>query len=214
MKRKIFLDFDGTLIQSKLIKKALFDLIKELGYEETETAKMYAVARDRGPLHPNDFISDLAKQKSLDPKPTQEKFAKKISVLAKTGFYDDAARFLENVDCAKYEINLITYGDKEWQRLKVKNTGRHHHFDHLYYVGGKDKWKYIDQHLVKNEKFIFVDDFARGVLEMKDAHPDCLAICIERADNLVDNSIIDDRGDIFRVKDFDEIQKIIENNYA
>ncbi|PIS07464.1 hypothetical protein COT78_03450 [Candidatus Berkelbacteria bacterium CG10_big_fil_rev_8_21_14_0_10_43_13] len=210
MKTKIFLDFDGTLIRSKLMKESIFEIVSELGYSKDEVKRIYEEARNQAPFHPYDFIDSLAKERNVDSESTKEKLARMIDSLSKQCLYDDSANFLDEIDRKKYEINLITYGHEEWQRMKVENTGCRMSFDNLYYVGTKDKWKFVDKFLKKNEKFIFVDDFAEGVVNMKSSHPNCLAIYMERDDTVADNSILNHKKDVFRVNSFDEVMKIIE----
>ncbi len=214
MKTKIFIDFDGTLFKNKTIKDCIFELVGELGYTREEASALYQKARDIGPFHPSDLIDSLAKQKNANPEPVKEKFIQLIKYLPKQCFYGDSARFLEKIDRNKYEINLITYGDEKWQKTKVENTGHHLSFDNLYYVGSRDKWNFVDQYLEKDESFVFVDDFAGGVINMKKFHPNCLAICMERKDTPVDNSVLDGVKDIFRVHNFDDVTELLEKKYA
>lgn len=203
MKTKIFIDFDGTLFDTQILKKKLYNLCVGLGFSSDVITQSYRLECADGLFSPDGLVRRLAKIKKIDFQIAADNTKVLISE-SKKYLFDDSTDFLACLDRNKSEINLMTLGDLSFQRKKVENSGLSEYFDNIYYVD-KDKWKIMDQYVEKDELFIFIDDREDTIYNVAQKYPSSVCLCIKRQDEDRDDpNHREARGEIIKIKNLDQ----------
>jgi|GEM_PF-662604 len=180
MKRKIFLDFDGTLFDTSALKKEMFALYKSVGFGAEEITKHYRLEAKDGLFSPYGLLDRLTRGDSKE----KSRICKSLAALLLTSdkyVYPDTIPYLSVLDREKFEINLMTLGDIRFQSTKVEHSGMKKYFDNLYYVD-KAKWEIFDQYASFDEPFMFIDDREDTVYNIEARFPKSICLCIKRTD--------------------------------
>lgn len=195
-KTKIFIDFDGTLFSTQEYKKSLFELYEKAGYSEEEVEKAYwAECQDykyslRGNLEKLELLRPYDHE-TIDPL-VEESFARVPEYL-----YDDSINFVKSLDREKYEVNLLSLGDIEFQSEKINHSGITDLFDNVY-ITEQQKWDFLQDKIGQDEKFVIIDDRDDTMREIGEHFPAAVPIRIMRNDF--------DKNDPFLGKEYEGIQ--------
>ena len=158
MKTKLFIDFDGTIFSTLAFRDKMFEIFTMAGFDEEEIKNTY-VAESLDYLYSAEGQMDrLEKIHPFD----MEKAKLRMNKLIKTSIdfmFPDFEEFIHSVDREKYEIDLITLGEVEFQKAKVEASGILKYFNNAHYCENQ-KWDYLDSLVELTEKFIIIDDRA------------------------------------------------------
>ena len=187
MKIKLFIDLDQTLFDTPKFKEkmdALFaltgasrEVIDQTFKEECEDYK-YSV---------EDNLRRIRTVHEFD----LEKILEMTGRLYEYGaecLYGDSIDFLEAIDREKYEVDLLTLGDLEFQKNKFVHLGIEKYFDNVYYCT-EQKWDYLDTLVDLNEKFIIIDDRSDTMKRVAEKYEKAVAIHILRAGEIDDEFV-------------------------
>lgn len=158
MKTKLFIDFDGTIFSTLAFRDKMFEIFTMAGFDEEEIKNTYAAESLDYLYSANGNLERLQKIHEYDIEKANLRMDKLIKT-SKDFMFPDFDEFIQSVDREKYELDLITLGDLEFQKAKVEASGIVKYFDNVYYCE-KQKWDYLDDLVELNDKFIIIDDRA------------------------------------------------------
>ncbi|HOX41519.1 MAG TPA: hypothetical protein PK263_04975, partial [bacterium] len=177
-REKLFLDFDGTLFDTAAFRDALFNLFMSLGYTKTEILQAYKDECADYKFSPLGMCSRLIRIKGTDLKEfsfgLQGLYSKCHHYV-----YSDCEPFLRRLDRGRYEVNLLSLGDINFQKAKVDNSRISEYFDNLYYCDTK-KSHFLAPIVSHDEYFVFIDDRAENIDDIRDHFPNSLTLEINR----------------------------------
>lgn len=183
MKTKFFIDFDGTVFETKNFKEELFKLFEKNGFSQDEVLQGYKAECMDYKFSLESWMDRLTKIREYDIENAHKKINTLFDGISKLVF-DDFVPFMHNIDRAKYEIDLLTLGDFGFQSRKVENSGVIKYFDNVYYTE-EQKWDSLKKFVDIDEVFVLIDDRSDTIhevgkiyknailLEMNRRHPDC-----------------------------------------
>jgi FMN phosphatase YigB (HAD superfamily) len=185
MKIKLFIDFDNTLFDARKLKAPLFEAIKSLGFSEPEILSSYKEASSDYNYSPIEHLKLLQKLQKFNMKNAISKVDK---LYEKTPEYlfDDTEDFLKNIDRGKFEVDLLTLGDPDFQKKKVEACGAAKFFDKIYYCKDQ-KWIFLKTIVKLNEQFYIIDDRGDALFNILKDFKLCHTIEINRAAEPLDN---------------------------
>lgn len=157
------LDFDDTIFDTHNLKKELETIFNDcLGHDYF--ASSYKAIRAKGNYSPYLHINELEKEGKAN-----EDVIKEIKTRVKELFkeidkfiFPEAKELLEFLQKNKYEIYLLTLGEKEFQKSKVLSSTLIKQFipeDNIYYEEkNKEENKLLLDLKERNEKFLYIND--------------------------------------------------------
>lgn len=178
------LDFDDTIFDTCSLKKELEIIFNDcLGNDYF--ASSYKAIRAKGNYSPQLQIDELEKEGKADPRSINE-IKTRVKELFKEidrFIFPEAKELLEFLQKNKYEIYLLTLGDKEFQKNKVSGSELIKQFipeDNIYYEEkSKEENKLLLELKERNEKFLYINDKECECEEAKKAFGDkCLPVVI------------------------------------
>jgi len=178
MKTKLFIDFDGTMFNTASFKDVIFDLFLKLGFNQTDIQNTYMAECMDYKFHVERNLDRLIKIKNIDEIDAKEKL-RLIFHKIPDYIFPDTIDVLKQIDRDKYELNLLTLGDEDFQSKKVKASKIGKYFDNIY-ITEVQKWDYLKKLVDENEFFILVDDRGDTVEKVKNNFPRSLPIEINR----------------------------------
>ena len=178
MKTKLFIDFDGTMFDTASFKDVMFAVFLKLGFNKTDIDNTYMAECMDYKYHVDRNLDRLLKIKQIDEKEAREK-VRGIFNKIPDHMFDDTIEVLKQIDKKKYELNLLTLGDEDFQRKKVDASYVGKYFDNIYFATDQ-KWNYLKDIVKENEYFIMVDDRGDTVEKVKKNFTKSLAIEINR----------------------------------
>lgn len=160
MKTKLFIDFDDTLFDTKSFKKDLFMFLEGLGFSEEEVKTTYDKVRDQniGYKGVKAHLQELEKIRDIDHADTTFKLLNFMRDLRKY-LFPEAVTFLESIDRDKYEVKLLTVGDRHFQEMKAQGSG-------IEEIIGKDNCEYTE--VGKDERLKELLDADEGCVLIED----------------------------------------------
>ena len=183
MKTKLFIDFDKTLFDTSQVKERLYRIFGQFGFSQEEIDETYAAEAVDGRFNPEGQAKRLYKIKPFD----LEVFAQKIRLTildSQKILYSDADVFLNQLNRDKYEVNILSYGDVDFQNRKISHSGIVDKFDNIY-VTNIEKQIFLKEIVKKNEYFIVVDDKVSNLEKISAEYPKAFMIYINRGiDNI------------------------------
>jgi len=178
MKTKLFIDFDGTMFNTASFKSVMFDIFLKLGFNLTDIQNTYMAECMDYKYHVERNLERLMKIKSVDENEAKEKIGMMFHKIPDY-IFDDTVEVLKSIDQNKYELNLLTLGDEDFQRKKVDASFLGKYFDNIYFATDQ-KWDYLKKLVDENEFFVLVDDRGDTVENIKKNFPKSLPIEINR----------------------------------
>ena len=153
-----YLDFDYTLFDTHLLRKGLYEILEKNGLDETYLA-LTPELKTNGQklLNIKELFGNLAKTKNIPI----EKFLEPLEELyskCDQFVYEDTVEFLEYLKSKNHKLHVITWGEKEFQKEKLKASKLYDYFDEVIYA---EQLKYTLDIDYKNG--IFIDDSVRDL---------------------------------------------------
>lgn len=148
---KYYIDFDNTLFDTQLFNKDLLSLLSKYDIDENKIKDCHAKYFDNGLFNPLKVISKIL----------EDDFNKEIVINEVNLFlqdlskyvYSDSFEFLKYLKENKFDYSMLTYGDPEFQREKIKNSHINEYFETIIFCVNKKGELNLDY---KNA--IFIDD--------------------------------------------------------
>ncbi|HSD12144.1 MAG TPA: HAD hydrolase-like protein [Patescibacteria group bacterium] len=169
---KIVFDLDYTLLDTVKFKEALVAAtgVDEKAYEE---AYADAVARNGGLFEPGVLFAELKGRGLLTEEGAADARARFDEVLTTTEryLYPHAKELVEALGKHEADIDLMTFGNADWQRAKVEHSGLARMFDAVLYAE-KDKKEFVRGVGEGQDKVIIVNDNGKEMQEMMSAAPE------------------------------------------
>jgi len=202
MKTKLFIDFDGTLFDTRHLKTDLFNTFGSMGFTEDQIELTYKKACEDYIYSPIEQLQLLQNFKKCD---IQEVIEKIESLYKKVPDYlfKDTVDFLMNLNREKYEVSLLTLGDEEFQKKKVKSSGIEEYFDNIYYCRNQ-KWIFLKELVDLDEKFFIIDDRGDAMYEISKEFKNSIPIEINRSKEVLDIMEKPSPYDGLSIKNFEE----------
>lgn len=155
---KIYIDFDGTLFDTDKYTEDFMKVLSDHGINKKLVDEAKENLHSKNKLFNIDFVVDYF----IDNYNIDESLRYKISNLLDDSYiYSDVIDCLNTLIHSGYELYLLTYGDNDYQRLKI-NAANITNFFKKIIITEKDKSKldidyensiFIDNNPIEIEKF-------------------------------------------------------------
>ncbi len=169
---KIVFDLDYTLLDTVKFKEAL---VAATGVDGAAYERAYAdaVRRNGGLFDPGVLFEELRGRGLLAEGDAEAARARFDGVLRTTEryLYPEAKELLEALGRHEADIDLMTFGNAEWQRAKVEHSGLAGMFDAVLYAE-KDKKEFVRGVGEGQDKVVIVNDNGKEMEEMMAAAPE------------------------------------------
>ena len=206
MKKIIVFDFDNTLFLTKEFKKELIKNFQKIGVAPKLFLKTYLASKKNhkylGPHYQIRLIKKISPQYSF--KKLKDVFEK---TLKKASFFvpPEIPKILAKLSL-KYELILISFGEKNFQRKKIKNSGLQKFFKKIIISSQAHKISSFSKIFRKKAKIFFVEDNPSILKAVKKNFPEVITIYLaEKKKKLKKKSFIN-----FYLKNFSQLLKILD----
>ncbi len=179
-KIKLFVDFDGVILNTSLFNSRLFDAFFRMGYEMKDIKTTYMLEGMDNKYNPSNHLQRLVKIKPTSLKLADSRLAKVFSDI-RSMLYDDVEQFFKNIDTEVYEVNILTVGEEKYQLKKIENANIKNKISNIY-ITDQEKWKHLSSIVSEMENFILIDDLADTLEEIKRNFPKSFCLQIVRQD--------------------------------
>lgn len=193
MKTKLFVDFDGTIFNTLAFRDKMFEVFTMAGFTAEEIKNSYAAESLDYKYSPYGQMERLKRIHEFDITKAKTRMDKLIKVSSKFMF-DDFVEFVKRIDRENYFLNLITLGDIDFQKGKVKNSGVATLFDNMYYCEIQ-KSVFLTDIVDMNEKFIIIDDRADALEKIGKKFRRSFPMLIDRAQKDLDDPVLSSQKD-------------------
>jgi phosphoglycolate phosphatase-like HAD superfamily hydrolase len=164
-RKKIFIDFDDVLFDTAKFKVELFDIFRKIGIPEDIIQKKYDEAGyPKACFKPLKMVNLIAEVTWNNPEMATKEAEKLNSEIANLQIdsykyvMEGAKEFLESFDRQKYELIILTYGDKDFQNTKVEFSRLGPPLVDRVVPTEGSKVNEISSDILEGEQFIFIDD--------------------------------------------------------
>lgn len=152
-----YIDFDYTLFDNYEFRQGLYKILRDNGLDKSYI-KLTPELSQNGQklLNVKEVFNRLSIEKSIP----LEKFLKPLEELylkCPTFLYDDSIEFLKYLRSIGAKICILTWGEKNFQKEKIKASGLCEYIDEIRYAE-KLKYTYDD---IDYKNGIFIDDSPR-----------------------------------------------------
>ncbi len=185
-KIKIFMDFDGTLFDTSQFRDRIFDTFLKAGYQlqDIKTARMLeSMDYKYDPLR---HLERLQKIKHTNQKLAESRIENLYRIAPKL-LYEDTFSFISGIDREKFELNILTLGDFDFQNSKIEHSGISDKFDNIY-IADVQKWDYLANIVGAREEYVIIDDRADTLEKIRMKFPKALCIQIIRQNLNMDDA--------------------------
>lgn len=151
-----YLDFDYTLFNTYAFRNELYNILEQNGLDKSYLA-LTLEDREQKLINVREVFKELSEINNLNI----DNFIKPLDELYKKSdrfVYDDVIDFLKYLRMKKHKIYLLTWGEREYQREKLKASKLEEYFDETIFT---EKLKYTLDINYKNG--IFIDDSIRDL---------------------------------------------------
>lgn len=151
-----YLDFDYTLFNTYAFRKELYNILEQNGLDKSYLA-LTLEDREQKLINIREVFKALSEMNNLNI----DNFTKPLDELYKKSdrfVYDDVIDFLKYLRMKKHKIYLLTWGEREYQREKLKASKLEEYLDETIFT---EKLKYTLD--IDYENGIFIDDSIRDL---------------------------------------------------
>ncbi len=153
-----YLDFDYTLFDTHAFREELYKILEQNGFDKTYLGLTQETKNNSQKLlNIKEFFTNLSISKNIPI----ENFLNPLDKLysrCEEFVYDDSVEFLNYLKSKKHKLYIITWGEKEFQKEKLKASKLYNFFDEIIYA---EQLKYTLDIDYKNG--IFIDDSIRDI---------------------------------------------------
>ena len=179
MKIKLFIDFDKTLFDTNQVKERIIRIFGQFGFSQEEIEQTYLAETLDGKYSPEGQARRLYDIKKFDLEVAELKIKSMIFDSSRI-LYSDTIQFLDGLDKEKYEVDLLSYGDVEFQERKIKHSGIIDKFDNIY-ITSAEKQIYLKDIAEDKENFFVLDDKMENLEKISADYPKAFMIYINRS---------------------------------
>jgi len=179
MKIKLFIDFDKTLFDTNQVKERIIRIFGQFGFSQEEIEQTYLAETLDGKYSPEAQARRLYDIKKFDLEVAELKIKSMIFDSSRI-LYSDTIQFLDGLDKEKYEVDLLSYGDVEFQERKIKHSGIIDKFDNIY-ITSAEKQIYLKDIAEDKENFFVLDDKMENLEKISADYPKAFMIYINRS---------------------------------
>ncbi len=155
----IFIDFDHTIFETRGLLKQMAREFVEFGIPVED---FWASYRELRKQHPYSFKTQRRYLKRMGqdfPLKLEQKLKKVIGTKARKQVYADALFFLSEIrKNKKIRLILLSFGDRQFQLLKIRGAGLERYFDRIVITPKIDKTKKAQAHFKKGKEIYLIDD--------------------------------------------------------
>lgn len=206
--RKIFLDFDDVLFNTKDFVTDYKKMFSKFGISKNLFQKYYygyPVKKDKKLLKysPYEHLKRIKENSGIDTKKLKEginDFAKDTSIY----IFSDVLDFLKNF--SKKELFLLSYGETKFQNLKIKNSGITKYFSKII-VGDKLKAETIKNLIKNSDTNYLLEDRVEQITDVEKKFPFVKTILLKRQEGRYKDK--KNRYCEFEAKNLAQVLKII-----
>lgn len=210
-KINLIFDLDNTLISARKVYRALESSFAKAGIKRKDFQEMYRESKVEGVLNLKRFIS-LAERKFSFSKKEINNILKEIFKEGKEYLYPDVFSFFRKW-FSRVDIFLVSLGDKEFQKEKLKGTGIYKFFKKILITRDERKIKEIQSLFHKGKKNFVIEDDPETLFYLKRKFKKIITIRINRNEgkykDLPNNKNID-----FSIKSLKELDQILEESLS
>ena len=181
MKNRLFIDFDGTIFETKKFEKTFFETLIKAGISESELRTAYQLECLTYRFSLNSLVYKLHEKINFNLKLTMARLDSHYLKIPGNFIYPDVVSFLQGIDRSKFSVELLTLGDPEFQKKKIKLSNILPYFDKTYYTT-EQKWNWLKNEVKSNERFVIIDDRGDTIYEIGKIYKNALALEINRSD--------------------------------
>lgn len=182
----IFIDFDGTLFDTSAFKSEIVRAFTLSGYEPEDIRSTYIAECLDYKYSPEGQFKRLLDIKHSNEKLVYSRLNNLYANIPKY-LYEDSCGFLTDIDRGKYQSNILTLGDLDFQTKKVMKSGLMDLIENLY-ICAEQKWDYMKNIVQPRDYFVMIDDRADTLENVKAKYPKSLCIQIVRQDLDMDDA--------------------------
>lgn len=179
--KTIVLDFDYTLFDAAKFRGDLGASLIKLGIDEKFFSETYKQVRYRegkeSDYQPDKHLQILADKTDTDYLKLKDTYYQVIGE-AKEYLYPDTLDFLKKMKQENNKLILLTFGNPEFQKLKVQNSGIGKYFEEIYYTDGSKTS--LAHKITDDPNVTFINDNPHEILELKSIYPQATFIQISR----------------------------------
>ena len=153
-----YLDFDYTLFDTHEFREGLYKILEQNGLDKTYLALTQEMKTNgQTLLNIKSLFKSLSEEKNIPInnflKPLEELYNK-----CEQFVYDDTIEFLKYLKSQNHKLYILTWGEKEFQREKLKASKLDKYFDEAIFA---EQLKYTLD--IDYENGIFIDDSIRDL---------------------------------------------------
>ncbi len=156
----IILDFDHTLFNTSKFKKELFSCLADLGIDSNLFTNTYhqVVNRQQGSYDwdINVHLQCLQKDTNFPLEAGKKRIEEVINGSAKY-LYSDAKWFLKRLNEDNHKLLLASWGNVDFQKKKIQNTGIKKYFERVI-LSQKSKKQSLERVIKDADQLIFITD--------------------------------------------------------
>lgn len=159
----IYLDFDRTLFDTDHFYSNILKIIENNGIS-LDLFNTYKDKLKNNGFNPKDILDALKKEITFD-----EKVYLEIEELIKKSFqyiYDDVITFLKKMKEKKYHLYILSMGNTEYQKKKIKYSNLESYFDDIIIT-----LKLKGELPIDYKNSVFIDDSLREVESILNSNP-------------------------------------------
>lgn len=205
---KIFFDLDYTLFDTGKLKARLQQALAKEGVDEALFVKTYKDSKNNLFYEPKLQLELIEKLVPAVSAKKTEQILQEILDESSNFLYQDAVPFLQKWH-KKLNLNLLTFGNEDFQREKVKRAGIESFFNEIFVVQDVKKAEILKRLLDNREKILLVDDNPADLAEAKESFPELVTAIRIKREKAKYSDIPDSPGFDFSIQSLKELEEII-----
>lgn len=177
-KIKLFIDFDSTIFNTEGFKRKFFDIFERHGFSDADIIATYRETCLNYKYSPENHLKRLVERKEVNAKIIRKEL-RGIYKFVPDEMYFDTKIFLDSINKDKFEVMMLSMGDKVFQKRKIDNSGVAQYFDKIY-ICEEQKWNYLKKLRLGDQKFYVIDDRSDTISNIAETFPASIPILIRR----------------------------------